>query len=182
MSARVPACPDCRRLKASAAILRGDLGDARGKLVRALGRHDPDQNAIDRYRQTILDFEERLHATEIDLAAHQADGHADTQPERLADLEPAAEQRGGDEEPAVHVIAWRPPDWTRDALCAQIDPEMFFPEKGGSSRQARQVCGSCPVRTDCLDAALANNERFGIWGGLTERNRRHLDKQGEHTA
>ena len=64
--------------------------------------------------------------------------------------------------------------WRRDALCAQTDPESFYPEKGASTREAKKVCHSCEVRAECLDEALANNERFGIWGGLSERERRKL--------
>ena len=67
--------------------------------------------------------------------------------------------------------------WQADALCAQTDPEAFFPEKGGSTREAKRVCEGCEVRSECLDYALANDERFGIWGGLSERERRRLRKQ-----
>ena len=67
--------------------------------------------------------------------------------------------------------------WQADALCAQTDPEAFFPEKGGSTRDAKKVCGSCAVRAQCLEYALANDERFGIWGGLSERERRRLRKR-----
>lgn len=66
--------------------------------------------------------------------------------------------------------------WQVDALCAQTDPEAFFPEKGGSTRDAKKVCAACPVRQECLDYAMANDERFGIWGGLSERERRRLRK------
>ena len=66
--------------------------------------------------------------------------------------------------------------WQERALCAQTDPEAFFPEKGGSTREAKKVCLSCEVRSDCLEYALANDERFGIWGGLSERERRRLKK------
>lgn len=66
--------------------------------------------------------------------------------------------------------------WQADALCAQTDPEAFFPEKGGSTREAKRVCEGCEVRSECLDYALANDERFGIWGGLSERERRRLRK------
>jgi WhiB family redox-sensing transcriptional regulator len=59
-------------------------------------------------------------------------------------------------------------------LCAQTDPEVFFPEKGGSVREAKAVCAGCPVRTPCLEYALAHDERFGVWGGLSERERRRL--------
>lgn len=64
--------------------------------------------------------------------------------------------------------------WQGDALCAQTDPEAFFPEKGGSTREAKRICESCEVRSACLDYALENDERFGIWGGLSERERRKL--------
>ncbi len=67
--------------------------------------------------------------------------------------------------------------WHESALCAQTDPEAFFPEKGGSTREAKRVCLSCDVRSECLDFALANDERFGIWGGLSERERRKLKKR-----
>ena len=66
--------------------------------------------------------------------------------------------------------------WQEQALCAQTDPEAFFPEKGGSTREAKKVCLSCEVRVDCLEYALEQDERFGIWGGLSERERRRLKK------
>jgi len=66
--------------------------------------------------------------------------------------------------------------WQADSLCAQTDPEAFFPEKGGSTREAKKICGSCEVKTQCLEYALTNDERFGIWGGLSERERRKLRK------
>jgi WhiB family redox-sensing transcriptional regulator len=64
--------------------------------------------------------------------------------------------------------------WQTDALCAQTDPEAFFPEKGGSTRDAKKICTTCEVKAQCLDYALHNDERFGIWGGLSERERRRL--------
>ena len=67
--------------------------------------------------------------------------------------------------------------WQGDALCAQTDPEAFFPEKGGSTREAKRICEGCEVRSECLDYALANDERFGIWGGLSERERRKLRRE-----
>lgn len=70
-----------------------------------------------------------------------------------------------------------PLSWQERALCAQTDPEAFFPEKGGSTREAKKVCASCDVRSECLDYALANDERFGIWGGLSERERRKLKRR-----
>ena len=67
--------------------------------------------------------------------------------------------------------------WQSDALCAQTDPEAFFPEKGGSTRDAKKICTGCEVRSECLEYALSNDERFGIWGGLSERERRKLRKR-----
>jgi WhiB family transcriptional regulator, redox-sensing transcriptional regulator len=67
-------------------------------------------------------------------------------------------------------------DWKDDALCSQTDPEAFFPEKGGSTREAKRVCRGCPVRAECLTYALDRDERFGIWGGLSERERRNLKR------
>jgi len=64
--------------------------------------------------------------------------------------------------------------WQTDALCAQTDPEAFFPEKGGSTRDAKKICTTCEVKAQCLEYALQNDERFGIWGGLSERERRRL--------
>jgi WhiB family transcriptional regulator, redox-sensing transcriptional regulator len=66
--------------------------------------------------------------------------------------------------------------WQDRALCAQTDPEAFFPEKGGSTREAKKVCRACEVRTECLEYALEHDERFGIWGGLSERERRRLKR------
>jgi len=66
--------------------------------------------------------------------------------------------------------------WQERALCAQTDPEAFFPEKGGSTRDAKKVCVGCDVRSECLEYALEHDERFGIWGGLSERERRKFKK------
>nr|WP_158888704.1 WhiB family transcriptional regulator [Amycolatopsis anabasis] len=68
-------------------------------------------------------------------------------------------------------------EWQERALCAQTDPEAFFPEKGGSTREAKRICQGCEVKDECLEYALAHDERFGIWGGLSERERRKLKKR-----
>ncbi|MCX2733902.1 WhiB family transcriptional regulator [Saccharopolyspora sp. NFXS83] len=68
-------------------------------------------------------------------------------------------------------------EWQERALCAQTDPEAFFPEKGGSTREAKRICAGCEVRPECLEYALEHDERFGIWGGLSERERRRLKRQ-----
>lgn len=67
--------------------------------------------------------------------------------------------------------------WQEDANCLAVDPDLFFPERGESAREAKAVCRSCEVRVDCLEYALANGEKFGIWGGLTERERRRVRRQ-----
>ena len=67
--------------------------------------------------------------------------------------------------------------WQDRALCAQTDPEAFFPEKGGSTREAKKICTGCEVKAECLEYALANDERFGIWGGLSERERRRIKRE-----
>lgn len=68
----------------------------------------------------------------------------------------------------------QPVDWQTHARCAEVEPEIFFPERGGSSKAARAVCGKCQVRAECLEYALNNKEQFGIWGGTSERERRGL--------
>ena len=67
--------------------------------------------------------------------------------------------------------------WQERALCAETDPEAFFPEKGGSTREAKKICTGCEVKAECLEYALSNDERFGIWGGLSERERRRLRRR-----
>ena len=68
-------------------------------------------------------------------------------------------------------------EWMRHGLCAQTDPEVFFPDKGESARPPKSVCAVCPVRSECLEYALERNERFGVWGGLSERERRRVRAQ-----
>ena len=67
--------------------------------------------------------------------------------------------------------------WMSLAECKGMDPDLFFPERGASTREAKEVCRGCVVREDCLEYALANGEKFGIWGGLSERERRRLRRQ-----
>lgn len=66
------------------------------------------------------------------------------------------------------------PDWQEDAVCAQADPEAWFPEQGGSTLAAKRICLACPVVAQCLAYALEHQERFGVWGGYSERERRRL--------
>ena len=64
--------------------------------------------------------------------------------------------------------------WRYRAACRGADLTVFFPGRGGSAEPARQICAGCPVRQPCLDYALSHAIVHGIWGGLTERDRRPL--------
>lgn len=72
--------------------------------------------------------------------------------------------------------------WSDEAACKGTDTEAFFPEKGGSVRDAKRVCGGCAVKAACLEYALENGERFGVWGGLSEPERRKLKRKAGGTA
>jgi WhiB family redox-sensing transcriptional regulator len=65
-------------------------------------------------------------------------------------------------------------EWQQEALCAQTGADFFFPEPGSSVREAKRICGMCPIRAACLAYALDNDERFGVWGGLSEKERLEL--------
>lgn len=68
-------------------------------------------------------------------------------------------------------------DWRNEGLCSQTDPESFYPEKGESTKDAKKICTGCEVRAQCLDYALTHDERFGVWGGLSERERNRINRQ-----
>jgi len=67
--------------------------------------------------------------------------------------------------------------WQERANCLGVDPDLFFPERGASTKEAKQVCGGCEVRAECLEYALRHGEKFGIWGGMSERERRRIRRQ-----
>jgi WhiB family redox-sensing transcriptional regulator len=67
------------------------------------------------------------------------------------------------------------PEWHKDAACKQVDVS-FFPGRGIDQRPIKAICKGCPVRQECLDFALDNNENYGVWGGTSERERRHIRK------
>lgn len=67
--------------------------------------------------------------------------------------------------------------WELHGMCAGLDSALFFPERGESTDQARAVCADCPVQAECLQAALERNERFGIWGGTSARERQQLRRR-----
>lgn len=67
-------------------------------------------------------------------------------------------------------------DWEKLAACRDRNVEdLFFPARGGSCRPAKAICAECPVRADCLSAAIANDERDGVWGGLNTEERDRLE-------
>ena len=73
-------------------------------------------------------------------------------------------------------------NWQDDANCLGVDTNLFYPERGASTREAKEVCRGCVVRADCLEFALQNGEKFGIWGGLTERERKRIRRQRTQAA
>ena len=72
--------------------------------------------------------------------------------------------------------------WQLVGNCVGVDPDLFFPERGASTKEAKAVCHGCSVREDCLEYALSVGERFGIWGGLSERERKRIRRQRMLTA
>jgi WhiB family transcriptional regulator, redox-sensing transcriptional regulator len=72
------------------------------------------------------------------------------------------------------------PAWMAQAACAGSDPDMFFPQPGETTAEAKAVCAACPVRAQCADLAEQRHERFGIWGGLSERDRKRIRRQARH--
>jgi WhiB family redox-sensing transcriptional regulator len=72
--------------------------------------------------------------------------------------------------------------WRMLANCNGVDPDLFFPERGQSTDEAKAVCAGCEVRVECLEFALVHGEKFGIWGGASERERRRMRKARRHLA
>lgn len=79
--------------------------------------------------------------------------------------------------PSMKKMSWR-----SKAACRGLDPAVFYPPSDEEADEAKAICGVCPVREPCLEHALANREREGIWGGATERERRRLIRQRRKTA
>jgi WhiB family transcriptional regulator, redox-sensing transcriptional regulator len=100
-----------------------------------------------------------------------------TAPNTAPYSDPYSQPYEGAPTPTWSAVSAGDEGWRLDALCAETDPEAFFPEKGGSTREAKRVCSGCAVRAECLEYALESDERFGIWGGLSERERRRLRLQ-----
>ncbi len=73
-------------------------------------------------------------------------------------------------------------EWQDLANCRGADPDLFFPERGASTRTAKAICRECTVRVDCLEFAIVSSEKFGIWGGLSERERRKIRRERQIAA
>lgn len=72
--------------------------------------------------------------------------------------------------------------WRDKAACRGLDPDIFYPVSDEDAETAKGICAACPVREACLEYALANRERDGVWGGATERERRRLIRQRRKSA
>jgi WhiB family transcriptional regulator, redox-sensing transcriptional regulator len=73
-------------------------------------------------------------------------------------------------------------NWRQRSACRGLDPEIFFPATDEEAEEAKAICAVCPVRQMCLEHALAAREREGVWGGLTERERRRVIRQRQKSA
>ncbi len=69
-------------------------------------------------------------------------------------------------------------DWQAQGLCRGVEPEVFFPISEEDAWRAKEICTACSVRESCLAFSLANRERYGVWGGVTEKERQDLFRRG----
>ena len=78
----------------------------------------------------------------------------------------------------------RDDSWRLEAICAQVDPELWFPEHGSSeeAREAKRICAECPVKAECQEYALENRIDHGVWGGCSERERRRILRRRRQDA
>ena len=77
----------------------------------------------------------------------------------------------------VEALAVGELSWQDYANCRGADADLFFPERGASTRKAKAICNACQVKAECLEFAIQQSEKFGIWGGLSERERRRIRKE-----
>ena len=69
-------------------------------------------------------------------------------------------------------------DWQQRSLCRGVDPEVFFPISEDDAWRAKEICGMCSVKQECLVGSLQNRERYGVWGGVTEKERQDMFRRG----
>ena len=67
--------------------------------------------------------------------------------------------------------------WMDRGSCRNFPPAVFFPQDGAGVERARAICAHCPVKSDCLEYALAHHIDHGVWGGCSERERRRIAKR-----
>lgn len=67
--------------------------------------------------------------------------------------------------------------WQALANCRGLDTDLFYPDRGASTKDAKRVCFGCEVRVECLEYAIDNGDKFGIWGGMSERERREVRRE-----
>ena len=91
----------------------------------------------------------------------------------MSDWTPSSVLEWGADEPAIGER----PGWHTEAVCRDTDPEIFFPTDGMGVLIAQRICNRCPVREECLEYALTNNEDHGVWGGESERGRRKIRRR-----
>jgi WhiB family transcriptional regulator, redox-sensing transcriptional regulator len=72
--------------------------------------------------------------------------------------------------------------WQDGANCTGANADLFFPERGASTRAAKAICRECQVRVECLEFAITTGEKFGIWGGMSERERRKVRRDRQIAA
>lgn len=84
--------------------------------------------------------------------------------------------------PARDVIPVRDQPWRQHGACRGLDADIFYPTADDEATAAKSICADCPVRQPCLECALANRERDGVWGGATEKERRRMIRQRRRTA
>jgi WhiB family redox-sensing transcriptional regulator len=72
--------------------------------------------------------------------------------------------------------------WRQRAACRGVEPEIFYPISEEEAEEAKAICDACPVQETCLEYALSNRERDGVWGGATERERRRMIRQRRRSA
>lgn len=69
-------------------------------------------------------------------------------------------------------------EWQKEGLCRGIEPEVFFPVAEEDAWRAKEICNACPVKEPCLVASLRNRERYGVWGGVSEKERQDMFRRG----
>lgn len=82
----------------------------------------------------------------------------------------------------IEALAMGELSWQDYANCRGADADLFFPERGASTRKAKSICDECQVRAECLDYAIEIGEKFGIWGGMSERERRRVKRERQIAA